>query len=71
MAGNCHSINDSSVLENLGNIELDTSINFHTIVHSNISNSSLRKMEKYISVKYDEAGLIHLKEQIVAELRKE
>ena len=28
-------------------------------------------MEKYISEKYDEATLIHLKEQILAELRKE
>ena len=28
-------------------------------------------MEKYISEKYDEAALIHLKEQVVAELRKE
>ena len=28
-------------------------------------------MEKYISEKYDEAALTHLKEQIVAELRKE
>ena len=28
-------------------------------------------MEKYISEKYDEAALIHLKEQVVAELKKE
>ena len=28
-------------------------------------------MKKYISEKYDEAALIHLKEQVVAELRKE
>ena len=28
-------------------------------------------MEKYISEKYNEAALIHLKEQILAELRKE
>ena len=28
-------------------------------------------MKKYISEKYDEAALIHLKEQIVAELEKE
>ena len=70
MAANGHSINDSFVLENLGNVELDTPMNFHTSVHSDTSNNSLRKMEKYISEKYDEAALIHLKEQIVAELRK-
>ena len=46
-------------------------MNFHTSVHSDTSNNSLRKMEKYISEKYDEAALIHLKEQVVAELRKE
>ena len=71
MAANAHSINDSFVLENLGNVELDTPMNFHTSVHSDTSNNSLRKMEKYISEKYDEAALIHLKEQVVAELRKE
>ena len=71
MAANGHSINDSFVLENLGNVELDTPMNFHTSVHSDTSNNSLRKMEKYISEKYDEAALIHLKEQVVAELRKE
>ena len=70
MAANGHSINDSSVLENLGNVELDTPMNFHTSVHSDTSNNGLRKMEKYISEKYDEAVLIHLKEQIAAELRK-
>ena len=70
MAANGHLINDSFVLENLGNVELDTPMNFHTSVHSDTSNNSLRKMEKYISEKYDEAALIHLKEQIVAELRK-
>ena len=36
----------------------------------NEKNEKLRKMEKYISEKYDEAALIHLKEQIVAEMRK-
>ena len=71
MAANGHLINDSFVLENLGNVELDTPMNFHTSVHSDTSNNSLRKMEKYISEKYDEAALIHLKEQVVAELRKE
>ena len=71
MAANAHSINDSFVLENLGNVELDTPMNFHTSVHSDTSNNSLRKMEKHISEKYDEAALIHLKEQVVAELRKE
>ena len=71
MAANGHSINDSFILENLGNVELDTPMNFHTSVHSDTSNNSLRKMEKYISEKYDEAALIHLKEQVVAELRKE
>ena len=45
-------------------------MNFHTNVHSDTSNNSLRKMENYISGKYDEAALIYLKEQIVAELRK-
>ena len=71
MAANGHSINDSFILENLGNVELDTPMNFHTSVHSDTSNNSLRKMEKYISEKYDEAALIHLKEQVVAELKKE
>ena len=71
MAANGHLINDSSVLENLGNAELDTPMNFHTSIHSDKSNNSLRKMEKYISERYDETALIHLKEQIVAELRKE
>ena len=71
MAANGHSMNDSSVLENLGNVELDTPMNFDTSVHSDTSNNSLRKMEKYISEKYDEAALIHLKEQVVAELKKE
>ena len=71
MAANGHSINDSFVLENLGNVELDTPMNFHTSVHSDTSNNSLRKMEKHISEKYDEAALIHLKEQVVAELKKE
>ena len=71
MAANAHSINDSFVLENLGNVELDTPMNFHTSVHSDTSNNSLRKMEKHISEKYDEAALIHLKEQVVAELKKE
>ena len=71
VAANGHSINDSSILENLGNVLLDTPMNFDTAVHSHTSNNSLRKMEKYISEKYDEAALIHLKEQIAAELRKE
>ena len=70
MAANGHSINDSFVLENVGNAELDTPMNFHTSVHNDTSNNSLRKMEKYISEKYDEAALIYLKEQILAELRK-
>ena len=71
MAANDHLINDSFVLENLRNIELDTPMNFHTSAHSDTSNNSLRKMEKYISEKYDDAALIHQKEQIVAGLRKE
>ena len=69
MAVNGRSINDSFVLKNLGNVNLDIPMNFHTSVHT--SNNSLRKMEKYISEKKDEAALVHLKEQIVAELRKE
>ena len=71
MAAIGHSINDSFVLGNLGNVELDTAINFHNSIHSDTSNNSLRKMKKYISKKYDKVALIHLKEQIVAELRKE
>ena len=71
MAANGHSINDSFVLENLENVELDTPMNFHISVHSDTPNNSLRKVEKYISEKYDVAALIYLKEQIVAELRKE
>ena len=71
MAANGDSINDSFILENLGNVELDTPMNFHTSVHSDTSNNSLRKMEKYISEKYEEPALIHLKEQVVAELKKE
>ena len=66
MTANGHSINDSSVLENLRNLDLDTPMNFHTSIHSDTSNNRLRKMEKNISEKYDEAALIHLKEQIVA-----
>ena len=50
MAANAHSINDSFVLENLGNVELDTPMNFHTSVHNNTSNKSLRKTEN-MSVK--------------------
>ena len=46
-------------------------MNFHNSVHSDTSNNSLRRMEKYISEKYDEAASIHLKEQIVAEPKKE
>ena len=45
MAANGHWINDSSVLENLGNVELDTPMDFDTSVHSDTSNNSLRKME--------------------------
>ena len=71
MAADGHSINDSFVLKNLGYVELDTPMDFLTSVHSNTSNNSLRKMEKYISEQYDEAALVHLKEQVVAELRKE
>ena len=71
MAANGHSMNDSSVLENLGNVELDTPMNFDTSVHSDTSNNSLRKMEKYISEKYDKAALIHLKEQIIVGMRQE
>ena len=59
MVANGHSIIDSSVLENMGNVKLNTPMNFHTSVHSDISK------------KYDEAALIHLKEQIVVEPRKE
>ena len=70
MATSGHSINGTFVLENLGNVEPDTSTNFHNSVHSDTFNNSLKKMEKFISEKYDEAALIHLKEQIVAELRK-
>ena len=70
MTANDHSINDSSVLEKFGKVELDTLMNFDTSVHSDTSNNSLRKTEKYISEKYDEATLINLKEKIVAELRK-
>ena len=36
-------------------------MNFHTSVYSVTSNNSLRKMEKYIRKKYDEAALIHLR----------
>ena len=50
MAANGHSINDSFVLENLGNVELDTPMNFHTSVHNDASKNSLRKMEN-MSVK--------------------
>ena len=71
MVANGHSIIDSSVLENMGNVKLNTPMNFHTSVHSDTSNNSLRKMENNISKKYDEAALIHLKEQIVAAPRKE
>ena len=71
MAANGYLINDSSVLENFGKVELDTPMNFHTSVYSVTSNNSLRKMGKYISEKYDEAALVHLKEQILVELRKE
>ena len=46
MAANGHSINDSFVLENVGNVELDTPMNFHTSLHSDTSNNRLRKMEK-------------------------
>ena len=53
MAANGHLINYSSVLENVGNVELDTPMNFYTNVHGDTSNSSLRRMEKYISEKYD------------------
>ena len=61
MAADGQSIDNSFVLENLGNVELDTPMNFHTSVHSNTSSNSLRKTGKYISEKYDEAALIHLK----------
>ena len=61
MAANGHLINDSSVLENLGKVEVDTPMNFYTSVYSVTSNNSLRKMEKYIRKKYDEAALIHLR----------
>ena len=71
MAVNGHAINDSFVLENVGNVELDTPMNFRISIHSDTSNNSLRKMEKYVSEKYAVAALMHLKEQIVAELRKE
>ena len=71
MAADGHRIYNNFVLENLGNVELDTPMNFHTSVHSHTSNKNLRKMEKYISEKYDKAALMHLKEQVVAELRKE
>ena len=53
MAANGHLINYSSVLENVGNVEFDTPMNFYTSVCSDTSNSSLRRMEKYISEKYD------------------
>ena len=58
MAVNGHSISEN--LGNLGNVELDTHMNFRTSVHSDTSNNSLRKMEKYIREKYDDAALIHL-----------
>ena len=45
MAASGQWINDSSVLENLGNVELDTPMDFDTSVHSDTSNNSLRKME--------------------------
>ena len=71
MVANGHWIIDSSVLENMGNVKLNTPMNFHTSVHSDTYNNSLRKVENSISKKYDEAALIHLKEQIVVEPRKE
>ena len=46
MTANGYSINDSSVLEHLRNLDLDTPMNFHTSIHSDTSNNSLRKMEK-------------------------
>ena len=51
------------------NIELDTPTNLKTSVQIEKSNSSLSKIEKYISEKYDEVALKHLKEQIVDEIK--
>ena len=63
MAANGHSINESFVLENLGNVELDTPMNFHNSINSDNLTIAWEK--------YDEAALIHLKDQIVAERTKE
>ena len=51
------------------NIKLDTPTNLKSSVQSEKSNSSLSKIEKYISEKYDEVALKHLKEQIVDEIK--
>ena len=58
MAANGHWINDRFVLENLETVELDAHLKFYTSVRSGTLNNSLRKMEKYINEKYDEAALI-------------
>ena len=58
MAANGHWINDRFVLENLETVELDAHLKFYTSVRSGTLNNSLRKMEKYINEKHDEAALI-------------
>ena len=57
MAANGHWINDRFVPENLETVELDAHMKFYTRVRSGTLNNSLRKMEKYINEKYDEAAL--------------
>ena len=51
MVANGYWINDSFVLQNLENVELDAPMNVYTSVRSDTFNNSLRKIEKYINLK--------------------